>query len=511
MRTGLQRVRGDAVVLRTERSLSGDLATAEQTIRAEIAALSAQVDALRPPAPPKPAGPGKAMTRPLETARPAVRALFEDPQPQLVPEAVAFVADRLAPDMTVLEWGGGASTPFLCERARVVHTVEASPEWGLVLLDYMSHRLDLVDRWRFHYVGANWTSVRAARRRGGRPVPEVDVRRRLEDDYALLVADRVDALVVDGSARQRTVSRLAEYVARDRPALVVVNATDTDYIAEAVAKIDLAGYDRRDFSGSIAMLDGTSLPRCTTVWTRREVGGADGAPSVHDEITTVWESHEDEHYRQDQSHWRGVGRWDDQTWTELGQGMVQHVEDLYRTAGRPWPAERPVLLEWGPGGGANLHAMADRAGTMYGVDISVKNLEETGRVLAELPGSAFVPVLLDGEPDTVAASIDQPVDLFVSTAVFQHFPSRDYGAEVLRTMREVMAPGGLGYVQIRYDDGTERYRPKSVTEYRERHITATSYPLSDFWQLLHDAGFRPLAMSNLNTAINYAGFSFACR
>lgn len=511
MRTGLQRVRGDAIVLRTERSLAGDLATAEQTIRAEIAALSAQVDALKPPKPPTPARPAKAVSRPLEAARPAVRSLFEDPQPQMVPEAVAFMADRLTPDMTVLEWGGGASTPYLCERVRVLHTVEASAEWGLVLLDYMSHRLDLVDRWRFHYVGANWTSVRAAHRRGGRQVPELDVRRRLEDDYALLVADRVDVLVVDGSARQRTVSRLAEYVERDRPAMVVVNATDTGYIAEAVAKIDLAGYDCRDFAGSITMLDGTTLPRCTTVWTRREVGGAEGAPTVHDEITTVWEAHEDEHYRQDQSHWRGVGRWDDQKWTELGQGMVHHVEDLHHTARRQWPAEPPVLLEWGPGGGANLHALADRVGTMYGVDISVKNLEETGRVLAEIPRSAFVPVLLDGDPGTVIASIDQPVDLFVSTAVFQHFPSREYGAEVLRTMREVMAPEGLGYVQIRYDDGTERYRPKSVTEYRERHITATSYGLSDFWQLLHDSGFRPLAISNLNTAINYAGFSFACR
>jgi hypothetical protein len=506
VRTSLRRARGDATVLRTERVLASDLATAEQSIRAEIAALSAQVDALKPPKPPKPAKP---VSSPLEAARPAIRSLFEDPRPQMVPEAVAFVTDRLTPDMTVLEWGGGASTPYLCERVGVLHTIEASPEWGLILLDHMIHRLDLVDRWRFHYVGANWTSVRAARRRGGRLVPEPAVRRRLEDDYALLIADRVDVLVVDGSARQRTVARMAEYVKRDRPALLVVNATDTPYTAESLARVDLTGYDCHAFSGSVVALDGTTVPRCTTVWVRREV---DGVSTVHDEITTVWESHEDEVYRQDQSHWRGVGRWNHQRWTELGQAVVQRVADLHHAARREWdPDDRPVLLEWGPGGGANLHALAGRVGTMYGVDISAKNLEETTRVLGEIPHHGFVPVLLDGDPDTVVAAIDRPVDLFLSTAVFQHFPSPEYGAEVLRAVREVMAPGGLGYIQIRYDDGTERYRPKSVAEYRKRHITATSYSFSAFWNLLDDSGFRPLAIDSVNTAINYAGFSFACR
>jgi hypothetical protein len=494
-------VRGDEVLRRSERSLASDLAAAEQSIRAEIAALSAQVDALKPPP----------QASPLAAAQPAIRSLFEDPQPQMVPEAVTFLADRLTPEMTVLEWGGGASTPFLCERVGVLHTVEASPEWGLVLLDYMSQRLELIDRWRFHYVGANWTSVRATRRRNGRPLPEPDVRHRMEDDYALVIADRVDVLVVDGSARQRTVARLTDYLKRDRPRILVVNAMDTDYIAEAVAKLDLAGYDCHAFAGTLAALDGTTIPRCTKVWVRRHVDDA-SADVVLQEITTVWESHDDEEYRQDQSHWRGTGRWNEQRWAELGQGTVRRLEELHNAAQQDWnTAEPPVLLEWGPGGGANLYAVADRVSTMYGVDISAKNLEESARVLAEIPHSHFVPILLDGEPSTVVGSIDRPVDLFCSTAVFQHFPSQEYGAQVLRAMSQVMAPGGLGYVQIRFDDGSERYRPKSLAEYRERHITATSYSLSAFWDLLRDSGFVPLKIAHVNTAVNYAGFYFACR
>jgi len=80
---------------------------------------------------------------------------------------------------------------------------------------------------------------------------------------------------------------------------------------------------------------------------------------------------------------------------------------------------------------------------------------------------------------------------------------------VLQTVRQVMAPGGLGYVQIRFDDGTERYRPKSLAEYRKRHLTATSYPLSGFWDLLLDPGFRPLRIAHVNTKVNYAKFYFA--
>jgi methyltransferase family protein len=498
--TQFKRVRGDDVLLRSERSLSNDLAAAEKAIRADLAALSVQVEALKPPIP---------EASPLKAAKPAIRSLFEHPRPQMPAEAVTYIADRLTSEMTLLEWGGGASTPYFCERVGVLHTVEASPEWALILLDHMSHRADLVDRWRLHYVGANWTTVRAERRRNGSAMPEADLRHRMEDDYALMIADRVDAIVVDGSVRQRTVARVADYIRRDRPGLLVVNAMDTDYIAEAVAKLDLAGYDCRTFSGDLQALDGRTLSRSTYVWVRRDTDDG-SAEAVHHEITEVWESHDDEQYRQDQSHWRGVGRWNEEKWTEWGQGTAQRMEELHHAAHRNWSsAAPPVVLEWGPGGGANLYGLASRVSTMYGVDISAKNLEETGRVLAEIAGSHFVPILLDGEPSTVVGLIDRPVDLFFSTAVFQHFPSREYGAEVLRTVRQLMAPGGLGYVQIRFDDGTDRYRPKSLAEYRERHLTATSYSLSGFWDLLLDSGFRPLQIANVNTKVNYARFYFA--
>jgi hypothetical protein len=62
-------------------------------------------------------------------------------------------------------------------------------------------------------------------------------------------------------------------------------------------------------------------------------------------------------------------------------------------------------------------------------------------------------------------------------------------------------------VQIRYDDGTPKYVQKQ-DDYRSRHVTFTSYPLDEFWELLVAAGLRPLAITAVNSAVNYATFTF---
>lgn len=231
--------------------------------------------------------------------------------------------------------------------------------------------------------------------------------------------------------------------------------------------------------------------------------------NVHEEIAAVWERHDDEAYRQDQSHWRGVRRWGDENWLRYGRTTLTRVKDLYHTARRVPPVERSlVTLEWGPGGGANLHALAEVSALMYGVDISAKNLGESQRIVDGCDGARFVPIHLTEEPRSVVSEVVQPIDLFVSTAVFQHFPSREYGREVLKTVSSLMSPDGLGYVQIRFDNGNPKYAPKPVSTYRDTHITANSYELSDFWDALVEAGLRPLKIAHIATANNYASFFF---
>jgi cyclopropane fatty-acyl-phospholipid synthase-like methyltransferase len=226
----------------------------------------------------------------------------------------------------------------------------------------------------------------------------------------------------------------------------------------------------------------------------------------HDDVIAVWDEHPDEDYRRDMSHWRGHGRWADETWTAIGAATVTAIHRAAKALGREIPTG--PLLEWGPGGGANLAAFAGISQRLYGADISMKNLAECARMLAEFdPPPEFRPILVGEDPNTVTDAIDEPIDVFVSTAVFQHFPTREYGSEVLRAVTNVLTPGALGCVQIRYDDGTPKYLQKQ-DDYFGRHVAFTSYPLDEFWDMINSVGLEPLDISALNSSVNYATFSF---
>lgn len=236
-----------------------------------------------------------------------------------------------------------------------------------------------------------------------------------------------------------------------------------------------------------------------------------------DPLTTatsnVWEKHPNELYRQDQSHYRGVGRWaNDEDWLNIGRSTLRKIQELWGFLGRPADGLKDqVILEWGPGGGANAYGLKDVSSLFFGIDISEKNLKEASRVLAaEKHVSYFQPILLEGEPGTVIASVVPKVNLFFSTAVFQHFPSRDYGCSVLKALRGVCQDNAAGFIQIRFDNGREKYRGISrIEDYEKRHIFANSYPIEEFWDHCLAAGFRPLYVNAIRSANNYATFYLA--
>jgi cyclopropane fatty-acyl-phospholipid synthase-like methyltransferase len=167
-----------------------------------------------------------------------------------------------------------------------------------------------------------------------------------------------------------------------------------------------------------------------------------------------------------------------------------------------------AVLEWGPGGGANLSAIREIASVIYAVDISAKNLKESGRILTEAGFDAFRPVLLRDDMAAAVRQIETPIEVFLSTAVFQHFPTKEYGIQVLKEVFSVMTSGGCGLIQIRYDNGNPKYAPKPVEEYAQRHITATSYAIDEFWVLLQETGFEPFAIHGVDPRVNYATFTF---
>jgi hypothetical protein len=198
-------------------------------------------------------------------------------------------------------------------------------------------------------------------------------------------------------------------------------------------------------------------------------------------------------------------------WFGLGNGLVRQIAELYRIGHRDFlMSPRPAALEWGPGGGANLYAMANMTDCLYGVDISELNLNESARQLMERPAADFTSVLFTGEASQVLESVcSESIDLCISTACFQHFPNKQYGRDALEVMYKIAAPKALGLVQIRFDNGDSKFDPKETSSYAETHVYQTSYMLDEFWEMLSEVGFRPLMIPNVAAQSNYASFYFS--
>ncbi len=228
--------------------------------------------------------------------------------------------------------------------------------------------------------------------------------------------------------------------------------------------------------------------------------GLIGSRNVYGDAVSLWSaSHEDATVR-DQSHWLGEGRWsDEEAWRAIGRHHWKHFERIRRLADAEGPFTR--MVEWGPGGGANLIQFMTEFPSAYGVDISGENLRECGTRLSAFPG--FQPVEIPVErPEAALEHLAEPVDFFLCTAVYQHFPSKDLGERVTKVAHEMLRDGGLALIQIRYDVGTGRYRPKS-RDYKRNFVTFTSYPVDEFWNLCDGIGLKPLSVT-LSPANQYA-------
>ncbi|MFD1703708.1 class I SAM-dependent methyltransferase [Methylopila henanensis] len=233
-------------------------------------------------------------------------------------------------------------------------------------------------------------------------------------------------------------------------------------------------------------------------------------PNLSDETkvsAAVWDRYDDEARRAELSHWRGAGKWaDDEKWRNVGVRSRRRLERLAALTGRTlWDRPR-AMLEWGPGGGANLFAFRDVAARYYGVDISQRNLDEAQRMIALEGYSGFRPVLVEGEPAEVEAAVTEPIDILLSTAVFQHFPSRAYGLRVLRTMRKLAAPDAIGLIQIRFADDAHAAGEPDLADYARRFVTATAYGIDEFRAACGEAGFAVLKIDHINPNSRYATF-----
>jgi SAM-dependent methyltransferase len=190
------------------------------------------------------------------------------------------------------------------------------------------------------------------------------------------------------------------------------------------------------------------------------------------------------------SHWQSTSRFvAGELWTQIGQ---RHLAMLWRATRRlDAGPDLERVVEWGCGGGANAAQIAPLAREFVGVDVSVDSLEECARQVAARCDTPFQPVLVDvRDPEAALHQITGRVDVFLCVYVFELIPSPAYGERILRIAQEILAPGGLALIQIKYDTGSWRTRPRRLS-YRFSPGNTTTYPIHSFWEMAARCGLEP--------------------
>lgn len=215
------------------------------------------------------------------------------------------------------------------------------------------------------------------------------------------------------------------------------------------------------------------------------------------------------HWRSDQPEFDAISR-------DIGRRLRLQWPDLTKQRDTAW-------LDWGCGGGAGLLALSEFASVVMGVDVSADDLKICGDEMARLNlpywngvGPAvvwFQPIITDG--DNPQSAIDQglwvndkPLDGFLSTACFQHFPSKAYTERIVRLIPRLVKPGGHVMIQIRRNTPVDyaEYSERSGRPYAERAIYATVWAVDEFSSLLDRHGIQVESIQSLDDLNQYTYF-----
>lgn len=225
-------------------------------------------------------------------------------------------------------------------------------------------------------------------------------------------------------------------------------------------------------------------------------------PDLDRDAGRYWSMSDSNERIRDQSHWYGEGRWEKERWLAYGDFFFDLAGKQLQQAAEPeWRAglKGKTALEWGCGGGAIIRPLCEHFGSVYGVDISEATLYECRKRMADLAfheadnvgavAGNFTAFHFPSEHPEAVLELIAPgtVDFIVSVGVFKHFPSQAYTLRVLQVMEKLLKKEGFLFVQIRYFDGAEKYRPKEG-DYARNVITMTSFTEDVFAAQLAAAG-----------------------
>lgn len=196
---------------------------------------------------------------------------------------------------------------------------------------------------------------------------------------------------------------------------------------------------------------------------------------------------------QDQSHWVGAARWSRERWFKYGDfyaGLAVKYLERYAPADFSRNMPQKTALEWGCGGGAIIRPLCREFAKVYGVDVSRATLKECEKQMLKLGLCNFRQVFfLSQNPEEVLSAVgENSLDFIISVGVFQHFPSKPYTRNVLRVMGKMLKKNAYALLQIRFFDGSPKFRQKDQ-DYARNVIYMTSFTVDEFGSQLKNAGF----------------------
>ena len=220
----------------------------------------------------------------------------------------------------------------------------------------------------------------------------------------------------------------------------------------------------------------------------RRVGYRQSAARLAADAQRYWERHAPD--SPNTSHWRGEGGLTDEQFEEMGRRNADRVAMAARALA--FPTSELRILEWGCGGGTNLAALTGHAAHLIGIEVTEDSLRRTAEELhRRSPDVPFTPIRIDvTEPGRALAELDEPVDLLLCVNVMEVTPTPAYGLELIELFHDLLRPGGMALVQIRYQDHRASSRPAGAF-YRANLADMTSYPIPEFWTACGVRGLHP--------------------
>ena len=169
---------------------------------------------------------------------------FAQPFPWTTLGATRFFEEHLRSDMRVLEFGGGGSTLWWCERVASLTTVESGPDWAAYLLLAMTERPELLRKWKLVMAPCTWRkrledgSVDTSRWHFWHDhrdlLEEVD-KDRIERDFWDNLHHDHDVLFVDSTNRWDMFRHWTRgSVDAERLRMIIVDNTENDQYASAM-------------------------------------------------------------------------------------------------------------------------------------------------------------------------------------------------------------------------------------------------------------------------------------